>query len=149
VSFDEEAQRDADVASAATDAPGNEAFGRYVGQINARIDRAWLRPRSPISADRSAAKGFPGSANGATWDDRFVCRVRIAQDSAGKVTEVTLEHCNGSPRWQLSLVHAIESASPLPVPPDPSVFAHVIHMRFEASAVESAASVEQYEPAGF
>jgi hypothetical protein len=25
-------------------------FGRYVGQISARIERAWIRPRSPIGA---------------------------------------------------------------------------------------------------
>jgi hypothetical protein len=102
--------------------------GQYLGQINARIDRAWLRPRAPIG------------------EERFVCQVRIEQDRAGNVTEVALERCNGSPRWQVSLVHAIESASPLPAPSDPSVFARAIHMSFEAVPVELAVSREQYEP---
>ena len=103
--------------------------GLYIRQINARIDRAWLRPRSPIA------------------DVQFHCQVRVEQDAAGNVTEVVLERCNGSPRWQLSLVHAIESASPLPAPSDPSVFAHAIHMSFAAAPVESAVSLEQYESA--
>jgi hypothetical protein len=101
--------------------------GQYLGQINARIDRAWMRPRAPIG------------------DDRFICQVRIEQDAAGNVTEVALERCNGSALWQISLVHAIESASPLPAPPDPSVFAHAIHMSFEGVPIDSAASADQYE----
>lgn len=127
VTFDEETERDTKVAGEA-DQPSKQAFAQYVGQINARIDRAWLRPRSPIG------------------DPRFVCQVRIEQDVTGKVTEVALERCNGSPRWQMSLVHAIESASPLPAPTDPSVFAHAIHMSFEGVPAESAVSLEQYEP---
>jgi hypothetical protein len=103
--------------------------GQYMGQINARIDRVWVRPRSAIG------------------EDRFLCYVRIAQDAGGNVTEVTLEQCNGTVRWQLSLVRAIESASPLPAPPDSSVFAHVIHLRFEAVPIELAVSREQYERA--
>jgi TonB-like protein len=118
------ANRSADSDSATASA----LRGQYIGQINARIDRAWLRPRAPIG------------------DDRFVCQVRIEQDKAGNVMEVALEHCNGNARWQLSLVHAIESASPLPAPPDPSVFARAIHMSFQAVPVEIAVSHEQYEP---
>jgi hypothetical protein len=100
---------------------------QYLGQITARIDRAWMRPRAPIG------------------DASFICQVRIEQDAAGNVTEVALERCNGSALWQVSLVHAIESASPLPTPPDPSVFAHAIHMSFEGVPIDSAASAEQYE----
>lgn len=94
-------------------------YGQYLGQIDARIDRAWIRPRTPIG------------------DARFSCQVRIDQDAAGNVSDVVLERCNGSPRWRLSLVHAIESASPLPAPPDPAVFAPAVHMSFHADPLNS------------
>jgi hypothetical protein len=113
---------------AATSGAGKLVDSRYLGQIRARIERAWLLPRTPIGAAR------------------FACQVRIEQDPAGNVTEVALERCNGSPRWQLSLVHAIESASPLPVPSDPAVFAHAIHMSFQAAPPDSAVEAAQYEP---
>lgn len=103
--------------------------GRYVGQINAHIDRAWLRPRTPIGAPI------------------FSCRVRIDQDEAGNVLGVTLESCNGDTRWRRSLVQAIESASPLPAPPDPAVFAATVHMSFQAQAYTPGAPASEYEPA--
>jgi len=102
--------------------------GRYVGQIDARVDRAWLRPRTPIGAAR------------------FSCRVSIEQDAAGNVKEVELETCNGDARWQLSLVHAIEAASPLPAPPDPAVFRSELHLTFNAAAFRPGGAVDGYEP---
>ena len=94
--------------------------GRYLGQITARIDRAWARPRTPIGAGR------------------FLCQVRIEQDPAGNVAEVALERCNGTLPWQLSLVQAIESASPLPAPPDPELFVRALHLSFHAEPIEAA-----------
>jgi hypothetical protein len=85
-----------------------QMFGRYVGQINARIQRAWIRPRTPIAAGP------------------FACRVRIVQDESGGVREIEVKQCNGDIPWQMSLVRAIQSASPLPAPPDPSVFARTL-----------------------
>jgi hypothetical protein len=105
--------------------------GRYIGQINARIDRAWMRPRTAIGAPT------------------FSCRVRIDQDRAGIVLDITLERCNGDARWQLSLVQAIESASPLPAPPDPAVFAPVVHMSFRAAAYRPGSPEGDYEPKAF
>jgi TonB C terminal len=105
-----------------------QLFGRYLAQINARIDRAWMRPRTPIGAGR------------------FNCQVRIEQDPAGNVTEVLLQRCNGSSRWQLSLVHAIQSASPLPAPRDPALFVRAIHMNFYARPDDSGLIADQYEP---
>jgi hypothetical protein len=104
-------------------------YGRYVGQIDARVQRAWLRPRAPIG------------------DTRFNCRARIAQDRTGNVREVTLEQCNGGERWRLSLVRAIESASPLPAPPDPRVFNRVIRLSFQSeSYVPGGSAQELFEP---
>jgi len=91
-------------------------FGRYIGQIQARVERAWLRPRTPIGADS------------------FECRVQVLQNARGEVQEVTVQRCNGDVRWGLSLVRAIERASPLPAPPDPSVFAETLQLSFHSEA---------------
>jgi hypothetical protein len=116
--------------SSEADAAAQTALvGLYLGQINARIDRAWLRPRTPVE------QGL------------FSCRVRIEQDAHGEVKEITLEHCNGDTRWQVSLVHAIQLASPLPAPPDPTVFSKVLRMSFRAEPYSPHAPQDAYEPA--
>jgi hypothetical protein len=104
-------------------------LGRYAGQIDARIERAWRRSRTPV----------PGGI--------FSCRVKITQDTAGAVQEVALERCNREPHWQLSLVQAIERASPLPAPPDPKVFTRVLRMNFRAQQYSPQSVQEDYEPA--
>src|SRR5580658_945504 len=63
-------------------------YGRYLVQVQARIERAWMRPRSAIGAAR------------------FSCRARIQQDRRGAVVAVALDRCNGSERWQQSLLSA-------------------------------------------
>jgi hypothetical protein len=103
-------------------------YGRYLGQIHARIDRAWRRPRSAIGAPI------------------FQCQVQLDQDSVGRVDEITLLECNGGTPWQLSLVRAIEAASPLPAPPDPAVFVHHVLLEFRAAAYSPGASAQLYEP---
>ena len=67
---------------------------------------------------------------------RFLCQASIEQDSFGNVREVALDHCNGTPAWQRSLVDAIKSASPLPAPADPAVFSPKIQMAFHEDAIE-------------
>jgi len=104
-------------------------YGRYVEQIQARIDRAWLRPRTAIGAPI------------------FRCQVQVDQDPQGKVGPVTLLDCNGDERWKLSLVHAIERASPLPSPPDSAVFTRHVLLEFRAAGYAPGASEELYEPA--
>jgi hypothetical protein len=98
-----------------------QMFGIYTGQIQARIDRVWRRPRTPVS-DASARIGQS--------EDSFQCEAQIVQDIRGNVQEILLPRCNGSPAWQRSLVVAIQQASPLPAPPDPKVFMHSIVVRF-------------------
>jgi hypothetical protein len=105
-------------------------YGRYVGQIHARIDRAWLRPRTAIGAAI------------------FQCQVQVNQDPRGQVEDVTLVQCNGDVRWRLSLVHAIEVASPLPAPPNPGVFAPHVLLEFRALAYSSGAQAALYEAPG-
>lgn len=117
------------VATDSETAAASELVGRYTGQISARIERAWVKPRTTIGADL------------------FACRARILQDSAGNVLEATLERCNGTARWRASLVSAIKTASPLPAPPDPRVFARVVRLDFKSLAYAPGAASEQYEPA--
>jgi hypothetical protein len=122
-----------DDSAAPTEAVGDQAnhallFGRYVGQIKARIQRAWLRPRTAIGAAL------------------FNCRLQITQDRRGNAKETTLQKCNGDYRWHLSLVEAIQRASPLPAPPDPSAFADAVTLEFESAAFVAGQSHEGFEP---
>jgi len=116
-------------APEAADGPDTQTqlFGRYQGQITARIERMWLKPRTPI----------PGGS--------FACRVQILQDNRGNVQEVTLGLCTGDFHWQQSLVRAIRSASPLPAPPDPAVFASTLTLAFTAVPFAPGRSQEGYE----
>jgi TonB-like protein len=108
--------------------PNTQLFGRYQGQITARIERMWLRPRTPI----------PGGS--------FACRVQVVQDDRGNVREVTPELCTGDAHWQQSLVRAIRSASPLPAPPDPAVFTSTLTLAFTAEPFVAGRSQDGYEP---
>lgn len=103
-------------------------YGRYIGQVQARIERAWLRPRTGIGAPT------------------FSCRTRIQQDRRGTVVEVTVDHCNGTDRWQQSLLSAIRTASPLPAPPDESVYADVLWLSFSSQGYEESGSTQGFEP---
>jgi hypothetical protein len=97
-------------------------FGLYTGQIHARIDRLWLRPRSRVDGS---------SAHESDAIDRsFQCQVQIEQDEIGNVSEVLLLQCNGTLAWQQSLVAAIRQSSPLPSPPSQKVFRHSISLHF-------------------
>lgn len=103
-------------------------FGRYLGQVQARIERAWIRPRSYVAAPR------------------FFCRARIEQDRRGDVMEVRLDHCNGTERWQQSLLNGIRTASPLPAPPDVSVYADVLWLSFSSEPFREGSSTQGFEP---
>ena len=109
--------------------PGRQfLFGRYIGQITARIERAWIRPRTPIE------NAF------------FACRVRITQNRNGVVQEIELVKCNGTPRWQTSLVQAIESASPLPAPPDTDVFTKRLTLDLRSATFTPGDTADEFEP---
>jgi len=116
-----------------TEANGNEQgrsmlFGRYMGQISARVERAWMRPRSVPTAGK------------------FACRAQITQDQTGQVQEITLQECTGDPLWQVSLVRAINGASPFPAPPDPSVFSNLITVEFDSDPYVPGESEQGFEP---
>jgi TonB C terminal len=103
-------------------------YGRYLGQITARIERAWMRPRSS-----------PGT-------DSFACRLQVLQDERGQVLAVTLGRCDADPRWQASLVEAVRSASPLPAPPDPRVYRRTLALGFASTVFVPGGSPQGFEP---
>jgi hypothetical protein len=113
-------------------------FGIYTGQIQARIDRVWRRPRTPII--ENAIDQEPPAA-----DESFRCEAQIVQDVRGNVQEILLPRCNGTPAWQRSLVSAIQQASPLPVPPSAKVFSPSIMLRFVGVAFVRGSSDDGYE----
>jgi hypothetical protein len=122
-------------------------FGRYTGQIDARIKRAWRRPRSPVNPSTDPVRDSiaPGPNGGSQPDDSFRCQVRIIQDAQGLVQEVQMLDCNGSVIWQQSLVAAIFSASPLPAPPSPTVFTHSLTMTFTGIEYTPGSVTDDYE----
>jgi TonB C terminal len=118
-----------DVPGPNSAAPGLAAlYGRYLAQMDARIDRAWLRPRTAIGAPM------------------FRCEAEVWQRRDGTVRTVTLHRCNGTGSWQQSLVLGIDAASPLPAPPDPRVFANRVILHFEAVAYRPGQPADQYQP---
>jgi hypothetical protein len=114
-------------------------FGIYTGQIQARIDRVWRRPRTPVNEGTV-------SAAAADAGDSFQCEVQIVQDDRGNVREILLPRCNGSAAWQRSLVLAIRQASPLPAPPSASVFSQSITLNFLGLSFIAGALEDDYEP---
>jgi hypothetical protein len=102
-------------------------YGRYVGQVQARIERAWMRPRTEIGAPA------------------FSCSARITQDRRGNVVSTEINDCNGTESWQQSLLSAIRSASPLPAPPDPSVYADTLLLHFRSEGFIQGGPIEGFE----
>ena len=102
--------------------------GRYIGQIVARIERAWIRPRTSTGASM------------------FACRVRALQDTRGSVQEIEIVRCDADVRWQTSLMRAIQSASPLPAAPDPSVFSQTLTLEFTSQPYAPGGDREGFEP---
>jgi TonB C terminal len=113
-------------------------FGIYTGQIQARVDRVWRRPRTPINENASGKKR-------ADADESFQCEAQIVQDAKGNVREILLPRCNGSAAWQRSLVLAIQQASPLPAPPSIKVFTQSITLKFVGLPYVQGDSNDEYE----
>jgi len=101
-SLDQEMRRDTARSSA--------AMASWQSQIVARITRAWLRPPS-------ARQGI-------------VCELNVTQEPGGKVTSVHIGTCNGDAAVRESIEAAVYRASPLPPPPDPSLFEPSLDITF-------------------
>ena len=92
----------------------NGQLDRYRAELRARIERAWNRPPS----------AHPG----------LRCEVRVTQVPGGTVTDVRIGACNGDAAVQQSITNAVLRASPLPAPPDPSLFERILNLVFEPDA---------------
>jgi colicin import membrane protein len=86
-------------------------MNRYVADITASIQRSWNRPPT----------ARPG----------LKCTVYVTQVPGGAVTEATVGTCNGDEAVRQSIVSAVLRASPLPAPPDPSLFARKLELVFQ------------------
>lgn len=123
-----------------------QQFERYSGQINARIDRAWRRPRTGLRDPREVRP--PGAEPVAHEPDRFHCQVHITQTADGQVQDIALANCNGTVAWQMSLVVAIQRASPLPAPPVPSVFSNLLTLHFDSDPFGPTSDGNDFETMG-
>lgn len=83
---------------------------RYAQDIADRVERAWNRPPT--------AK--PG----------LECTIYVTQVPGGAVTGAKVGECNGDEAVRQSIVSAVFRASPLPAPPDPSLFERNLTMVF-------------------
>jgi len=83
---------------------------QWTAQIVARVEGAWKQPPS-------ATAGLD-------------CEVRVTQVPGGVVTGVSVGHCNGDEAVRQSIQNAVLAASPLPPPPDPSLFDRTLKFNF-------------------
>jgi hypothetical protein len=135
-------------ASPDADEPALRAlmFGRYTDQIRARIERAWIRPRTAVDDATIPRRSSAGTDSAIPYDNKtFTCRVQIRQGVRGDVQEVLLLQCNGTEAWRHSLVIAINQASPLPAPPTMKVFKRALTMSFDAPAYRPEIGSDGYE----
>ena len=84
---------------------------QWAAAIQARIQRAWIRPPS-------ARTGLD-------------CTVAVTQVPGGEVVAVRVLSCNGDETVRQSIEAAVYRASPLPPPPDPSLFERNLEVRFK------------------
>jgi colicin import membrane protein len=92
-------------------ARSNGQLASWEAQIQARIQRAWLKPPS-------ARTGID-------------CIVYVTQVPGGEVVNVRLGECNGDASVRESIQAAAFRASPLPPPPDPALFERNLEIQFK------------------
>lgn len=92
-------------------ARSNGQLASWEAQIQARIQRAWLKPPS-------ARTGID-------------CMVYVTQVPGGEVVNVRLGECNGDSAVRESIQAAAFRASPLPPPPDPALFERNLEIQFK------------------
>jgi colicin import membrane protein len=89
----------------------SDAAQRWYASIVAKIERAWIRP----------ASAQPG----------VTCIVAVSQVLGGDVASVQVKSCSiNDPALRQSVENAVYSASPLPPPPDPSLFERNLELTF-------------------
>ena len=86
------------------------ALSSWAAQIQARIQRAWIRPPS-------ARAGID-------------CTLYVTQVPGGEIVNVRLGTCNGDDAVKQSILDAAYRASPLPAPSDPNLFERNLEVNF-------------------
>lgn len=87
-----------------------ELLAQYIALIGQKIERNWIRPPSAR--------------------DNLECVVSVTQMPGGQVVGVKVDRCNGDDSVIRSVEGAIYSASPLPMPSDPSLFSRKMQLVF-------------------
>jgi colicin import membrane protein len=103
-------QRSIDAEERLDAARANGALSTWNAQITARITHAWIRPPS----------ARPG----------LECTLSLTQVPGGEIVNVKLGACNGDDAVKQSILDAAYRASPLPPPPDPSLFERNLEVTF-------------------
>ena len=106
-----ELRRNLEEEERATAARTSGALASWESQITARIQRAWLRP--------------PSARQGTE------CVLYVTQVPGGEVTSVRIGTCNGDQAVRASIEAAVYRASPLPPPPDPTLFERSLVITFK------------------
>jgi colicin import membrane protein len=92
------------------DAVSAGLLDRYLAEITASVEHAWKRPASAKEGIR--------------------CVISVNQLPGGEVTRVKIGECNGDAAVRQSIENAVYRASPLPPPPDPSLFDRKLRLVF-------------------
>jgi colicin import membrane protein len=91
-----------------------DAKAAYAYAIRQRIMNRWVQPPTATAG--------------------IECIVNIKQLPGGEVVSVSIGRCNGDGAVRSSIVAAVNRASPLPSPEDPSVFSRDIQLEFRPTA---------------
>ncbi len=104
-------QQSIDAEEKAMTARSGPAMATWVQLIKARIEHAWIRPPS-------ARQGID-------------CLVDVTEVPGGQVVNVKVGTCNGDAAVVQSIQDAAFRASPLPAPPDPTLFERDLQFEFK------------------
>jgi colicin import membrane protein len=86
-------------------------LAQYIEIIRQKVERNWVRPASATAG--------------------LSCDVQVSQIPGGEVVKVTVGTCNGDAAVMRSIEAAVQKSSPLPPPPDPSLFERELLFKFE------------------
>ncbi len=84
---------------------------RYVALIKQKVQNNWNPPP--------------------TTPDNLSCKVSVTQVPGGTITNVQVPTCNGDDAVVQSIITAVYRSSPLPAPPDPSLFDRSLNFTFD------------------
>lgn len=107
-------QAELDAESNRLEAMQADATTAYIFAIQQRVMSRWVQP--------------PTARSG------IECILNIQQLPGGQVVSVNIGRCNGDAAVRRSIAAAVQKASPLPSPADPSVFARDIQLVFKPTA---------------